>query len=113
MGVKIAPAAFDATGIVIVGYAVFSFAVGAMLGALIRRPGWAFALGVPIFVAARLLIEFDLRPHLIAPAIYTNLTGQVTPAVQNAWIVGAGVVPANRTNPLPGHSCEAGQLHRS
>jgi ABC-type transport system involved in multi-copper enzyme maturation permease subunit len=104
IGVKIAPAAFDATGIVIMGYAVFAFALGTTLGALIRRPGWAFAAGVPIFVAARLLIELDLRLHLIAPAIYTNLTGQVTAAVQNAWIVAAGFVPVNRTSPLPGHS---------
>jgi hypothetical protein len=103
-GVKIAPSAFDVTGIVIVGYALFAFALGTALGAVIRRPGWAFAAGIPIFIVARLLVQFDVRPHLVAPAVYTNLTGIVTSKVQNAWILAWGILPVGRTSPLPGHS---------
>jgi len=106
-GVKILPTAFDVTGTVIIGYALFAFAVGVALGAAIRRPGWAFAAGVPVFIVARLLIQLDIRPHLIAPAIYTNLTLVIATKVQSAWILASGILPAGRTSPLPGHSWNA------
>ena len=103
-GVKIVPSAFDVTGTVIIGYALFAFALGVALGAVIRRPGWAFAAGVPVFIVARLFVQFDVRPHLLAPAIYTNLNLLIAAKVQSAWILASVILPAGRTSPLPGHS---------
>ena len=65
-GVRIQPSGFDLAGIVIIGYAVFAFALGAALGAIVRRAGWAFAVGVPVFAACRLVVEDWIRPHLVA-----------------------------------------------
>ena len=100
----IVPSVFDVTGIVIIGYALFAFALGVALGAVIRRPGWTFAAAVPIFIVARLLVRFDVRPHLVAPATYTSLTGPLSAKLTNGWMLNWGILPAGRTSPLPGHA---------
>ena len=106
-GVRIQPAAFDVTGIVAVGYTLFAFALGTALGGVIRRPGWAFALGIPVFAAGRLLVEDWWRPHLVAPASYASLTGIPSKAVWNGWLLNSGLVPAGRTSPVPGQTWQA------
>lgn len=67
---------FGITGVVSVGYVLFAYLLGAALGAVIRRPGWAFAAGVPVFTAVRLLIDAR-RPGLVSPALasYPAQTG--------------------------------------
>jgi hypothetical protein len=106
-GIRIQPSGFDLAGMVIVGYTMFAFALGTALGAIIRRPGWAFAVGVPVFAACRLLVEDRIRPHLVAPAIYANLTGIPSQAVWNGWVLNYGLLPAGRTSPAPGQSWSA------
>jgi hypothetical protein len=103
-GVRIQPSGFDLGGMVIVGYTMFAFALGAALGAIIRRPGWAFAAGVPVFAAARLLVEDWIRPHLVAPVSYANLTMVTPQAVWNGWVLNSGLLPAGRTSPAPGQT---------
>ena len=100
-GVRILPEAFDLTGLVFGGYTVFAFSLGAALGTIIRRPGWAFAVGLPIFAAARIVVQW-FRPHLVAPAIYTSLLERASSAVNKGWILNFALVPANRTSPAPG-----------
>ncbi len=107
LGVRIQPSGFDLSGIVIVGYAVFAFALGTALGAIIRRPGWAFAVGVPVFAACRLVVEDWIRPHLAAPAIYANLTGAAPQTVWDSWVLNSGLLPAGRTSPAPGQAWSA------
>jgi len=104
--VRIQPTDFDITGIVVIGYALFAFSLGVALGAWIRRPGWAFALGLPIFAAARIVVQGSLRAHLIAPAVFTNLTGisLSTSAVNRGWLLHSALLPANLTSPPPGRS---------
>ena len=101
-GVKIQPNVFDVTGVVLIGYALFAFAVGAALGALIRRPGWAFAAGVPFVAVARLVVRSDLRAHLVAPAVVSNLSGALSNKLDHAWVLVGGIVPDGRTSPPPG-----------
>jgi ABC-type transport system involved in multi-copper enzyme maturation permease subunit len=104
--VRIQPTDFDLTGIVVIGYALFAFSLGVALGAVIRRPGWAFALGIPIFAAARIVVQGSLRAHLVAPAIFTNLTGLSlsTLAVNRGWQLHSTLLPANRLSPPPGRT---------
>ena len=47
-GARIVPSLFDVSGFVAVSYVLFAFMLGAALGALIRRTGWAFAVGFPL-----------------------------------------------------------------
>jgi hypothetical protein len=107
-GVRIQPAAFDVTGIAGIGYTLFAFALGAALGSVIRRPGWAFALGVPVFAVTRLVVQDWWRPHLMTPASYANLSGIPPQGVWNGWLLNAGLVPAGRTSPAPGQTWQSG-----
>jgi hypothetical protein len=101
-GVRIQPDAFDLTGLVVVGYTLFAFFLGTALGTVIRKPGWAFSLGLPIFAAARIVVQDWLRPHLVAPAVYTNLMERASAAAMNSWMLNLALLPANRTSPPPG-----------
>jgi hypothetical protein len=101
-GVRIQPTAFDLTGFVLVGYTLFAFFLGTALGTVIRKPGWAFAVGLPIFAGARLGVQDWLRPHLVAPAIFTSLVERASSAVNNGWLLNFALLPAGRTSPPPG-----------
>jgi hypothetical protein len=92
---------FGITGVVSVGYVLFAYLLGAALGAVIRRPGWAFAAGVPLFTAARLLID-GLRPVLVPPA---TASYPAQPATEpGGWVLNAAYLPLRRTRPAPGQT---------
>ena len=101
-GVHIQTTASDITGLVLVGYTMFAFFLGTALGTVIRRPGWAFAVGLPIFAAARIIVQDWVRPHLVAPAIFTNLTEMSSSAVDNGLQLNIALLPAGLTSPPPG-----------
>lgn len=58
---------FDARDIAPIGYTVFAFALGAFLGAVIRRTVPAMAATLVGFVAARVVFIEWVRPHLMSP----------------------------------------------
>lgn len=103
-------AVFDERSVVPIGYAALAFAVGAVAGVLMRRTVPAMATSVVAFVAARLGIEFGVRPYLILPA-HTSValsatsnvgfgpdpSGAITfmagdPTIPNAWVTSSQVV---------------------
>lgn len=60
-------AVFDRRDIAPIGYAVFAFASGALIGAVIRRTLPAMATTLGVYVFARIATTFWLRPHLLSP----------------------------------------------
>jgi ABC-2 family transporter protein len=60
-------AVFDRRGIAPIGYAVFAFAVGALVGAVVRRTVPAMASTLAVFVFARIATTLWVRPHLLSP----------------------------------------------
>lgn len=58
---------FDARDIAPIGYAVFAFALGAFLGAVIRRTVPAMAATLAGFIAVRVAVIEWVRPHLLNP----------------------------------------------
>ena len=58
---------FDARDLAPIGYAVFAFAAGAFIGAVVRRtlPAMAATLGVAVF--SRIATMLWVRPHLLPP----------------------------------------------
>jgi hypothetical protein len=58
---------FDRRGIAPIGYAAFAFAVGVLLGVVIRRVVPAMAATLAAFVGVRIAIATWLRPHLLPP----------------------------------------------
>jgi ABC-type transport system involved in multi-copper enzyme maturation permease subunit len=104
-GARIQPGNFDISGFVDVTYVFFAFMLGAALGALIRRTGWAFAVGVPIFALVRIGIRQYIRPTLISPvAVNVSPTGAFS---TNAWVLNSGFVPLGRSSPAPGKTWQS------
>jgi ABC-type transport system involved in multi-copper enzyme maturation permease subunit len=64
---RITPGEFSQSGIVVIGYAAFAFALGVTAGLLIRRTLPAMAITLAIFVGVQLAVPFLIRPHLFAP----------------------------------------------
>jgi hypothetical protein len=111
------PTAFPVSGFVDVGYGLFAFMLGAALGSLTRRAGWAFAVGVPLFVGFRLWVG-ALRPHL-APLVTSSAGGPVGVSgsaselsyellLPQGWIINSGYVPDGRNSPAPGQNWDTG-----
>jgi hypothetical protein len=125
--------AFDAHGIVPVGYAAFGFALGVTAGVVIRRAVPAMAVTLVIFAAVQVAVPLAIRPSLFPPAHATqsltaNFSGgqQVGPGGQfrftldyldgqpGAWIFSSqavnaagqpvSVMPAACVNPARGDS---------
>lgn len=101
-GFLIRPQGFDVTGLVVVAYGLFAFCLGVVLGAWIGRPGWAFAIGIPVYALARLAIEEWVRPVLLRADDVAQLAG-VGFVKASSWVTHEGVVPLRRLTPLPGH----------
>jgi ABC-type transport system involved in multi-copper enzyme maturation permease subunit len=99
-GLDVQPKLFDITGVAIVGYAFFAFMLGAALGAIIHRPGWAFAASVPIFALVRLLVG-GVRSTLVSPA---SLVEPIQGSQPNGWVMNYGYVPIGRTTPVAGQT---------
>jgi ABC-2 family transporter protein len=59
--------AFDAHGVVPIGYAAFGFALGVTAGVLIRRAVPAMAVTLLIFAAVQFAVPLAIRPNLFPP----------------------------------------------
>ena len=103
---NIFPANFDLTGIAPVAYGLFAFMLGAFLGAVIRRTGWAVLVGLIGFGGLRALIRLNVRSHL-APIATGLLSGSTAPP-HSWWIIQSGWVPLGRTNPSANHTWGSG-----
>jgi hypothetical protein len=104
---------FDSRDIVPAGYAAFAFALGVLLGALLRRTVAAMALALAGFTAARVAFRLLARPVLLPPltqalALDPATTGYgssgflplvpppslqpAAPDLPNAWVTSVGIV---------------------
>ena len=104
-GEFIEPWNFDIAGFADVAYVLFAFMLGAALGAIVRRTGWAFAIGVPLFAAARLAIGDFVRPSIVAPSALSVNPNGAFPIT--GWIVQSGYVPVGRLSPAPGQTWQS------
>ena len=101
------PKIFGITGIVGIGYVLFAFSLGAALGAILRRSGWVFAVGVPIAVAVRLLID-GLWPTLVTPAVAVAPSSSVT-VQQLGYVLHQAFLPIGETVPPSGQTWDGVQ----
>jgi ABC-type transport system involved in multi-copper enzyme maturation permease subunit len=69
---RIMPAVFGARGIVPIGYAAFAFALGVIIGTLLRRTVPAMAVTIALVAAAQVVTPLWIRPHLIPP-VHTTI----------------------------------------
>lgn len=97
---------FATHGITPLGYAAFAFALGTVVGALIRRSVPAMAVTLAIFAAVQVAMPLWIRPNLIPPDHTTatfasvqavsigTLAATVVPGQPGAWILSSGAVNA-------------------
>jgi hypothetical protein len=115
---RLSPDMFAERGIVPIGYAVFALALAVAAGALIRRSLPAMGLTLVGFTAARMIMQYFVRAHLL-PArhltypIHRNSTigiglrepsGQLSlrvphAAISNGWVLSTRVVDHNGHGP--------------
>jgi ABC-type transport system involved in multi-copper enzyme maturation permease subunit len=100
------PTLFGARGVVPIGYAAFAFALGVLIGLLIKRTIPAMAVTLAAVAAVLIVMPLAVRPHLMTPVRSTtalaaaNIQGltvsvngtdlQVlagSPALPGAWIL--------------------------
>jgi ABC-type transport system involved in multi-copper enzyme maturation permease subunit len=62
--------AYDYEGLVFTAYILFAFGLAVLAGALLRRSIPALLAALVPWVAARIVVEFVLRPHFMAPLTY-------------------------------------------
>lgn len=58
---------FDRRGVVPIGYAVFAFAAGTLVGTLFRRVVPAMATTLGVHAGVRIAVATWIRPHLLSP----------------------------------------------
>jgi hypothetical protein len=105
--------AFDAHGLVPLGYAAFGFTLGVTAGVVFRRTLPAMAVTLALFAAVQVAMPLLIRPHLFPPAhliqsLAENFSGQQNAAPggrfsftldhvdgePGAWIFSSGAVDA-------------------
>jgi len=78
---------YDTTGTVVIGYTLFALALALALGAIWRRAAAALTVAFIVYFAARILVDYSLRDHLVAP-LKTSSKGTEQPAfLHNAHIL--------------------------
>jgi len=109
---RFATGVFAERGITPMGYTAFAFALGVLLGVLIRRSVPAMAATLVAFVVARYTLDDNVRPHLLSPLllVLSNKATQIVgiigspngatsvqagqPGLPNAWIYSTNLVNA-------------------
>ena len=64
--------AYDYEGLVFTAYILFAFGLAVLAGLLLRRSIPALLAALVPWVAVRLIVEFVLRPHFMAPLKLTH-----------------------------------------
>ncbi len=64
--------AYDYEGLVFTAYILFAFGLAVLAGQLLRRSIPALLAALVGWVAVRILVEFALRPHFMAPLTYSQ-----------------------------------------
>ena len=80
------PVVFGTRGIVPIGYAAFAFALGVLVGLMIRRTIPAMGITLAVIAAVQIAFPLVVRPHLITPV-------RATTALTAANIQGLGASP--------------------
>ncbi len=83
---RMSPGGFDVEGIVLTSTAVFSFTLGVLAGALLKRTIPAMSVTLAAFLAVRLPVSQFLRPHFQAP-VHESVSGLVPRAHAGDWVL--------------------------
>jgi ABC-type transport system involved in multi-copper enzyme maturation permease subunit len=113
------PTLFGARGVVPIGYAAFAFALGVLVGLLIKRTIPAMAVTLAVVAAVLIAMPLAIRPHLITPirsttalatadiqGLTVNVSGDdlhvfaASPALPGAWVLSTQVTTTSGSTNL-------------
>jgi putative Mn2+ efflux pump MntP len=80
---RLQPLYFPVTGLAMCAYTLFAFALGAALGAVLRKSSWAIVGTVVIYTGVSVLMLLLVRPSL-APQTFLPFPTAITPAGQQS-----------------------------
>jgi hypothetical protein len=102
---------FDQQGPVLVGYALFAFALGVLAGTLTGKVLPAMAITLGGFLAARVAVALLLRPRFLPARLRTYPTVSGSQAEPNQlagdWVISRGVYSAQGVKLTPGSGSQA------
>ena len=78
---------YDTTGTVVVGYTLFALALALALGAIWRRAAASLTVAFVGYFAVRILVDYALRDHLVAPLKATYKGAQQPSFLYNAHVI--------------------------
>jgi len=101
---------FDQQGPVLVGYALFAFALGVLAGTLTGKVLPAMAITLGGFLATRVAVALLLRPRFLPPRLrtYPIVSGSLAEPNQLAgdWVISRGVYSAQGVKLTPGSGAQ-------
>jgi hypothetical protein len=83
---RMSPTGFDVEGIVLTSTAIFSFALGVLAGAVLKRTIPAMSVTLATFLAVRLPVSQFLRQHFQQP-LHETVSGLVPQAHAGDWVL--------------------------
>jgi hypothetical protein len=83
---RMSPTGFDVEGIVLTATAIFSFTLGVLAGAVLRRTVPAMSVTLGAFLAVRLSVGQLLRPHYAKP-LHESISGLIPGAHATDWLL--------------------------
>jgi hypothetical protein len=88
---------YDTTGTVVIGYTLFALGLALALGAVWRRVAASLTVAFVVYFAARILVDYKLREHLVAP-VRATWRGLNQPAnFENAHVISlVGIIKGHR-----------------
>lgn len=96
LGGRLDTGAYDTTGTVAIGYALFALGLAVVLGAVWRRSAVSLTVAFVGYFAARIVDDYWLRNHLASPLHATWHAAQFPRSLENANILSQSVVVNGR-----------------
>jgi hypothetical protein len=78
---------YDTTGTVMIGYTLFALGLALALGAVWRRTAASLTVAFVGYFAARILVDYKVREHLVAPVHATWKGGNQPASFENAHVL--------------------------
>jgi hypothetical protein len=88
---------YDNSGTVMLGYTLFAFGLALAVGAVWRRAAASLAVGFVGYFVARVVVDYKVRDHLVAPLRATWHGAQQPPSLFNADVMSmVGTISGHR-----------------
>ncbi|HTT94601.1 MAG TPA: hypothetical protein VMF55_08005 [Solirubrobacterales bacterium] len=104
---RVAPAVYDSEGTVVFAYTLVALALATAIGAVWRRAVPALAVGLVLYVGARVFVDTWLRERLVAADTAVWSVNHKAPNLDKTWILEQFPADGHGAH-IPNYSCQVG-----